>query len=404
MAGVDSIRDVRYTRFLPDDVVLLAFQETATNQYMAKRERLTPTKFSFYFAAPADTLPTVEGMNFDEKDAFVIEHSLHNDTIHYWIKDTLVSNLDTLSMRVSYLYTDTLNQLVPCTDTIHLASKLTQARIKKEADDKMEEWNKELKKRRKRKGKDGEVFTDTIPPVEFLKIKVDASSTFDLTKDVTISFEEPLSKMDTACIHLNVKVDTLWEEIPYRIRMNELNQRTYTLHAEWRPEQEYKLVIDSLAFYGLYGKFTNKTEQTMKVRGLNEYSALFLNIPKAGSKGVVQLMNEQEGIIRQQKVVDGKADIFFLIPGKYYLRLFMDENGNGIWDTGLYEEKLQAEKVYYYPSVLELRAMWEVEQDWDLDAVPLINQKPEKITKQKKEEKKNSAHTRNEERMKEKNK
>ena len=43
------------------------------SQYLIKSERLVPQKFTFYFAGKADTLPVLKGLNFDEKDAFVIE-------------------------------------------------------------------------------------------------------------------------------------------------------------------------------------------------------------------------------------------------------------------------------------------------------------------------------------------
>lgn len=396
---IDTIREVQFTHFLPDDLVLRAFKETPVTQYMVKNERLVPTKFSLYFSVPADTLPTVKGLNFDERDAFIIEHSAHNDTVHYWLRDSLVYNLDTLAMQVSYLYTDTLGQLVPRTDTLEMAAKTNREKLQKEAEKKLEDWKKELKKK-KRKGE----VNDTVPPIEFLKVKVDAPSAFDLTRNVSISFEEPLARFDTAAIHLVQKVDTLWEEIPYEIEMDSLTKRSYTLYAEWRPEQEYKLTIDSLAFTGLYGAFSDNTEHTMKVRSLDEYSALFLNIPKADSCAVVEVLNGQDAVVRQATVKGGKADIYFLTPGKYYLRLFNDRNGNGLWDTGLYAEKRPAEEVYYYPQPLELKAMWEVEQDWDLDAVPLEKQKPADITKQKPEAEKKTAKMRNEERMRERNK
>ncbi len=104
----------RYTHFLPDDVLLRSFKQKSFSQRLMKTERLIPEKFSFYFTAPADSLPLMKGLNFDEKDAFVIEQTTgRNDTIHYWIKDSLLYQQDTLRMSLSYLYTDTLEQLVP---------------------------------------------------------------------------------------------------------------------------------------------------------------------------------------------------------------------------------------------------------------------------------------------------
>ena len=102
-------------------------------------------KFTFYFAGKADTLPVLKGLNFDEKDAFVIEKNQRNDTIHYWVKDSLLFKQDTLAMSLTYLYTDTLNQLVPRTDTLNLVSK---QKYKKEESDKDKK-----EKRRKERGR-----------------------------------------------------------------------------------------------------------------------------------------------------------------------------------------------------------------------------------------------------------
>ena len=55
-------------------------------------------------------------------------------------------------------------------------------------------------------------------------------------------------------------------------------------------------------------------------------------------------------------VVEGKADFYYLNPGKYGARLINDTNGNGVWDTGDYAAKRQPEMVYYYPQVLEFKA------------------------------------------------
>jgi len=127
---VDTIVERQYTHFLPDDVLLRSFKEKTFSQRLMKTERLTPEKFSFYFTAPADSLPLMKGLNFDEKDAFVIEQTTgRNDTIHYWIKDSLLYQQDTLRMSLSYLYTDTLNQLVPRTDTLRIVSKVSWQKL-----------------------------------------------------------------------------------------------------------------------------------------------------------------------------------------------------------------------------------------------------------------------------------
>lgn len=385
---IDTVKSVQYTHFMPDNIVLRAFQEVATTQYMTKNERLVPNKFSLFFAAPADTLPVIEGLNFDAGDAFIIENTAKNDTIHYWIKDSLVYNIDTLTMRVSYLASDTLNRLVPQTDTLELASKTTREKIAKAKADKLEEWRKELDKKLKRRKKNDTIPIDTVPPIEFLKVKSEIPTTLELYQNLEFEFDEPLASFDTAAIHLHEVVDSLEVEAPFVLRRKEGALRKYELLAEWHPGAEYKLKVDSMAFTGWYGLYTDKMEQSVKVRALDEYASLFMKVPNADTTAVVQLLDGQDNPIREARLVDGRADFFFVNPGKYYVRLFYDHNGNGVWDTGLYEEKRQAEEVFYYPQALELKAQWDVEQDWNLNAVPVDKQKPLDITKQKPDEKK----------------
>ena len=128
---IDTIMTVNYTRFLPDTLVLRAFKAENDRQYLTNSQRDKENHFILTFSAKNDTLPTIKGLNFDEKDAFVIETTSRNDSICYWIKDSLIYMMDTLAIQLDYLYTDTLNQLVPTTDTLYLANKLTRAQKEK---------------------------------------------------------------------------------------------------------------------------------------------------------------------------------------------------------------------------------------------------------------------------------
>ena len=102
----------------------------------------------------------------------------------------------------------------------------------------------------------------------------------------------------------------------------------------------------------------------------------------------VELLNGSDKAVRHEPIVKGHAEFFFLNPGKYYARIVDDANGNGKWDTGVLSDHLQPEHVYYYPQVLEVRALWDMRQDWDITALPIEKQKPLDITKQKPEVKK----------------
>jgi len=379
---IDTIKTVGYTRFMPDDIILRAFKEENTRQYFSRSQRDKENHFILKFSAKADTLPTLTGLNFDAKDAFIIEPNEGNDSICYWIKDSLVYQMDTLAVQMDYLYTDSLEQLVPKRDTIYLANKLTREQREKLAKKEAEEKEKE----RKKKEKKGEQIEEEKP--SFLTMNVDAPSAFDINQNIVLSFEEPVAKIDTSAIHMSVKVDTVWQETPFLFMADSVQPRKYNLLAEWEPEKEYQLKIDSAAIVGLYGLHTNKVEQTVKVKKLDEYGTLLFNLEGAPSTSIVELLDNGGKVLRQQRITsENTADFYYLAPNaKYYVRLFNDRNGNGKWDTGNVRQGVQPEEVYYFPKVWEMKANFEFEETWNIHAVPVDKQKLDEIKKQKPEE------------------
>lgn len=391
---IDTVIQVNYTRFLPDNIMLRAFKEENNLQYLMKSERPKTNQFMLYFSAKADTLPTLTGLNFDAEKSLLVEPNQKNDSILYWIKDTVLCEQDTLIMQLDYLATDTLGQLVPQTDTLRMVNKIPKERrlaLK-------EEENKKKEKERKRRMRKGDTLS---VETQFLKMQVDAPAALDLNRNIILKFDEPVESIDTNAIHMTVMVDSVWQDTPFILQKDSIAPRQYQILAAWQPGQEYQLTIDSLCFKGIYGLYTDKVQNKVKVKTLEDYGTLFLNIVGAEAPAIVQLLNSSGEVVRQQPVnAKNTCDFYFLQPGtKYYIRLFYDRNNNGKWDTGNYEEKKQAEEVFYFPKVWEMKANFEFEETWDLKAVPLDKQKLDDIKKQKPDETK-KIKDRNKERAK----
>ena len=50
---------------------------------------------------------------------------------------------------------------------------------------------------------------------------------------------------------------------------------------------------------------------------------------------------------------------------------------------GDYDKKIQPEEVFYFPKVWEMKANFEFEENWDVNAIPIDKQKLDEIKKQK---------------------
>ena len=381
---IDALLQVPYTHFLPDDITLLAFTHTQTDRTLLKTERLEPNLITMYFTYGDSLLPEIKGLNFEADSAFIIETNEQRDTIHYWLRDTMLVNQDTLLMDLTYRMTDTLGNLVLHTDSaIEILSKAPYAIRMKEKEKEVEKWLKEQEKKKKR----GEKY-DSIFPVLPLEPKFNIPSMLDPDHRSTVEMPTPLMHCDTSAIHLYSKIDTLWYNAECVFRPIENTVRQYEIIADWHPDTEYSLEFDSAAFVDIYGKASKRIKQGIKVKSLDEYSTLVFNISGTDaidSTIIVQMLNGSDAMIKEVRVKDGKAKIAYVSPGKYYFRAFVDANGNGVWDTGDYDADRQAEAVYYYPKEIECKAKWDVTESWSLTAKPRFEQKPKEITKQKPE-------------------
>ena len=378
---IDALVQVPYTHFLPDDITLLAFTHVLTDRFLIKTERVEANKFSMYFSYGNPQLPVIKGLNFDSDSAFVVETNEKQDTIHYWLRDTALVNQDTLRMEISYLMTDSAGVLINQTDTIEGLAKVSFEKRQKELKKQKDLWRKDMEKRMKR----GE-NVDTIWREKPLEVKYDAPASMDPDKIVRIEMPTPLQHCDTAGVHLYSMIDSVWYESDCSMVPIPNQIRNYQLLADWRPGIEYSLEVDSAAFIDIYGKVSDAFKQGIKVKTEDEYGTLKLNITGVeDSAMIVQLLNSAGKIVKQVKAQNHAAEFKFIKPDKYYISAFIDSNGNGLWDTGSYEEDRQAEAVYYYPREIECKAKWDVTQTWNVTGTPIYKQKPEKITKQKPE-------------------
>ena len=390
----DSIRMVKYMHYVPDDIVLLAFSESTLDRHLLKTERKVPEHFDIYFTAPSEEKPVVKGLNFDESK-LMAESSEKNDTIVYWITDTALVHTDTLRATLTYLENDSLGAFVSRTDTLDFVSRLPRSRQLKMEQEEYKNWARK-QERLKKKGK---AYQTEMPPAP-LDIMSNGNGSLDLYDNIHFRSREPLSAINTAKFHLYIKEDTLYLPAECDIEAKEGSSMECILYGEWRPEQHYLLRVDSAAMVSIYGKVSKKMEQQFSIPSLDKYSTFTATLlGRNDTMAVVELLGNSDNVVRTERTKEGKANFFFVNPGIYYMRAFIDRNGNGQWDEGNYAEERMPEEVYYYPSAINLRAKWDQEQEWDLLRTPLSRQKPEKITKQKPDKEKKIQH-RNEERAK----
>ena len=367
---IDTIYNIDYTRFLPDEILLMSFESGFKRQYLQKHERNLPYKLDLLFAAPTEKAHFTLLQPLTKSDKwYVKESSLTNDTVSLWITDSLIYKADTIKLIVDYLRTDTLNNHILNTDTLSFTNRASPKKVdtaKKKKDDDKEE------------------------PTVHMNIRHNVQATHEIYNSIFLEFEQPLANFDSTKIKLQHEIDSIFTPVNYKLIPDTLNERIYRIKYKWEPGEKYKLLIDSAAFISEYGLHNNKLEQVFTVKKLEQYGNLIFTISglPLGKTAYVELLDAQDKPFRKVRVKNDEALFMDLNPGKLYARLFIDENQDGIWTSGDYKLKREPESVFYNPKWYEIRAFTNHEESWDLKERPFDKQKPLDITKNKPEEKK----------------
>ena len=356
---VDSVRTYMGTRFLPDDVVLQYFTEGKKRQYFVKSERKEPHSFSLFFGTKADSLPTLRPLNFDWEGKHIIQKNNTLDSLTYWITDSLVWQSDTLTFEMTYLKSDSIFNLIATTDTVNVIMRRTRAQQNRREKDK-DKKQPEL------------TLSDNIAGV------------FEVYNPLIIRTPEPVSDVDISKINLSQREDTILKPLPLNWRQVDSTRMVFAVNYTWKPEMNYVFAIDSAAVSSIYGKTNMAYKKEFKIRSLEEYSTLKVSLNPFEPKAIIQLLNTKDEVLVSKPAMAKGALFEHLMPGDYYIRLFIDENENGKWDTGQFSPRRHPEQVYYYPKKLTLMANWEFEEIWEFGITPLLNQKPNELKKEKK--------------------
>ena len=369
--GLDTMVVTGHVDYLPGPRYLMLFEEEKFDQYLDASQRSQANKCDFYFAESlSDSFQINLLKPVTDKEWKFIESNLKRDSITVWLTDTLISNSDTLKFQLKYEVLDSLNQMVSKLDTVEMiyaAPKIARPKRKK-----------------------GEV--PAIPSIT-LGNNINASA-HDLYQRIQIEAPEPLTLFDTTEVRLFQLEDTVKTLIPIVVQKDTNSIRKYYIEHHWDPGTNYVFEIDSGAARNIYGYPSNKIEQKFKTQKEDYYGKIYLNITGLNGPAIVQLLanDKDEKILQKIQILeDGKIEFPFLKPEKYIIRIILDSNKNGKWDTGFLAGNLQPEKVVYFPKIIKVRSNFEYKENWAIDYEPnykksLIDEEAEKEKARKKEQ------------------
>lgn len=368
--GRDSVVTRHNTDFSPRNVLLTWFNENYKAQYLQDYKRPENTRLTVRMAAPADSLPTltiVNGPNAGRSDSDWARLDVNStrDSLEYWINDSAVIKQDSMLVAMRYLRTDTLDRLSWTTDTLKFFHKPPKA------------------KKPKKKKKDDEA--DSVPQLNFLTFRCVSNSKHDIYKPLSFVASQPLDTILPEGVTLSMMRDTVWETLSRPAILPDSSGRLlrYYMPYKWEGGMKYRLSVDSAAVRGMYNEWNRPIKIEFTVKQPEDYANIYFKISDTDAPLIVELLSSADKTVATAPLINGIAEFNFVDPGNYYARAFIDANGNGEWDNGDLTSRRQPEEVYYYSKKLNVRKNWDIEQSWDIYALPVDMQKPLEIKKNK---------------------
>lgn len=373
VSGLDTMVVTGHVDYQPGPQFLMMFEEEKFDQYLDSYKRNQANKCDFYFSESLNDSFRVNLLQpTPPKDWSFLETNLKRDSITVWLTDTILSNQDSLKFELRYQVLDSLQQLVTKLDTIQMIYSAPKTQ------------------KSKRKKND-------VPEVPTITLSNNInSSAHDIYQRIRIEAPEPLAAFDTSMVRLFSIVDTIKTRLPIVVEKDTNSIRKYYIDYAWEPNSNYEFQVDSAAARNIYGFPNNKIDQKFKTQKEDFYGKIILTLSGLNDPAIVQLLanNKEEKVLQKIQVLeDGKIEFPFLKPEKYILRLIIDSNKNGKWDTGFLADHQQPEKVVYYPKVIKIRSNFEYKESWKIDYTPdykklLIDEEAEKEKARKKEQEK----------------
>lgn len=328
-----SVKRVQVSKLKPFQ--LRVFQKDYKKHFLSNSTREQKNIISLGFNRELDTLNySIELLSPQViTQDWYFEEKIAKDSVLLWITDTSVYNSDSIYCKVTYPFTDTLDNIVPQTDSIYFNYDFD-----------------ELKK------------TDTLLVLSNNLRK----NSLDIDTTLEVTFSEPVKSIDTTKIFLLYKPDTAYINYDYELKLAE-DKKSMQVIFKQDLLSNYRFILDSTAVEGIYGNTHDSTTMNFKYYQFEDYGNLILDLDTIPANGIFNLHSKSGKLVRSIKrpkslIIEYKQ----LPPDDYQLKVLIDNNQNGEWDTGDYYKNKQPELVINYSGTLPVKANWDTEQNWKL--------------------------------------
>ena len=207
---------------------------------------------------------------------------------------------------------------------------------------------------------------DTLRPAKPSSNRINTNP----ARPIRFEFSHPIESIDTSLI--SFFEDTLRTLVTPTLRLDTITQRFLSFSYPWREGKPYSLELMPNALTDIYGFRNDTIIQEYQIQARKAFGNLVIVIDSLSedSTYLLELFEGSDKLPTDTFQINNttrfERQLKVLKPGQYAIRLIIDWNKNGLWDTGNYDEQLQPEPIFQR-KLEQLRANWDLETTIDLN-------------------------------------
>jgi hypothetical protein len=228
-----------------------------------------------------------------------------------------------------------------------------------------ERWKDTLQLRMaERKSGRGSAGKSASPQGPGLKPQLNVKNKANLFRPVEIRSLYPVAGFKPEQIRILSEYDTLSAES----LEESADRRSLRLAYPFKQGMNYEIICDDSAFWDIRGIYSDSVAFRFGTLKEDDLGSLFITLEGMADRVLMAELLDAQGAVKRRlgPLTDNELAFPQLEPAKYRLRVYHDSQTNGRWDPGFFPARIQAEKVYYYPSELNVRAKWELRENWEI--------------------------------------
>lgn len=200
--------------------------------------------------------------------------------------------------------------------------------------------------------------------IDSLMINSIIGGNLSLRDTFAIESNIPIQKINKSKIFLmdkdstNVNFTTFIDESKMQLKLN----------FEKKFNDNYKFTFLPEAIEDLFGNVNDTLNFSTRTKHPDDYGNLSLTLRNVESFPIiVELIDDNSNLIEQVYTIENQVFNFKnLEPRNYTFRVIYDQNKNRKWDSGNFLLRTKPEKIRYHNKVIEIRANWDLNEDFDL--------------------------------------